>query len=378
MAKDKKTVCISIIMLTIVLVSIIPLIYIAQYNHSAADDYTYGLLTHMAWNSTHSIIEVIKAAIEHVGNYYIEWQGTFSAMFFMAIQPAIFGENFYGLSTIILILTFIASNIFLWKTVCMDYLKANKFETILITSLIIFLSMQLVPSPVQSFYWYNGAIFYTFFYSLSLVLFALILKFLKCQNKGKNLILIPLIAILCILIGGSNYTTALLTNILLAFLLIYLFITRNNKKYALLFCEFLCIISLIISMVAPGNSVRAEQYKNTPGIVGAILESILEGIKFIQEQTNIWVILFALLLVPIIYRIVKRIDYSFKYPVLFILISISVFSARIYSTNLCYGMDRTIKVNKYNVLFVLYFIICKYVLYYRMVSKEKYWKIYRF
>ena len=74
MAKDKKTVCISIIMLTIVLISIIPLIYIAQYNHSAADDYTYGLLTHMAWNDTHSIIEVIKAAIEHVGNYYIEWQ----------------------------------------------------------------------------------------------------------------------------------------------------------------------------------------------------------------------------------------------------------------------------------------------------------------
>ena len=97
--KDKIIIGASILVLIIIL---IPLIYIAKYNHSCADDYSYGILTHQSWKNTHSIIEVVKTAIKQVGITYQNWQGTFSAVFLMALQPAIFGEEYYWIKIIVL------------------------------------------------------------------------------------------------------------------------------------------------------------------------------------------------------------------------------------------------------------------------------------
>jgi len=55
-------------------ISMIPLLWIAIYNHGYVDDYWYGELTHKAWLYDHSIIAVVKAVVTTVKNEYIRWQ----------------------------------------------------------------------------------------------------------------------------------------------------------------------------------------------------------------------------------------------------------------------------------------------------------------
>ena len=84
---------------TIFVLSLIPLIIIAKYNHGYVDDYWYGYWTHKAWKENHSIIAVIKAIGETVRHEYIRWQGTYSAIAVFSLQPGIWNEEAYFLST---------------------------------------------------------------------------------------------------------------------------------------------------------------------------------------------------------------------------------------------------------------------------------------
>lgn len=43
-------------------ISLIPILKIAFYNHSSADDYNYGQMTRQAWVATGSFFEVLKNA----------------------------------------------------------------------------------------------------------------------------------------------------------------------------------------------------------------------------------------------------------------------------------------------------------------------------
>ena len=44
------------IFLTILLLSLIPLIWLGRYNYPTGDDYYYGAETHLVWQQTGSII----------------------------------------------------------------------------------------------------------------------------------------------------------------------------------------------------------------------------------------------------------------------------------------------------------------------------------
>ncbi len=80
--------------------------------------------------------------------------------------------------------------------------------------------------------------------------------------------------LLTIIIGGGNYPTALIF-IMMSFLATaYLFITKNNKKWSLLGVTLVGIISLGISMIAPGNGVRQSFCDDSLGAIGSIFKGI--------------------------------------------------------------------------------------------------------
>ena len=80
--------------LAAVVLMLVPMLLVARYNVPCADDYHFGAPTHAAWQATHSLAAVVKAAGEKVAERYANWQGTYSAMFLMALQPAVFGNGF--------------------------------------------------------------------------------------------------------------------------------------------------------------------------------------------------------------------------------------------------------------------------------------------
>ena len=74
----------------------IPIIWLAKYMVPSADDYSYGLDSHISYMSTGSVVEAIKSAYNTAILKWYTWQGTFSSIFLMSLTPAVFSDkNFY-------------------------------------------------------------------------------------------------------------------------------------------------------------------------------------------------------------------------------------------------------------------------------------------
>lgn len=93
---EKRT---AIVIGSIFILSLVPLLIIAFYNVMCADDYSYGFLAHKAYMESHSVLSCLKAAAQKVHSSYFGWQGTYSAIFLMALQPGIISEKLYFLTT---------------------------------------------------------------------------------------------------------------------------------------------------------------------------------------------------------------------------------------------------------------------------------------
>ena len=67
--------------------------------------------------------------------------------------------------------------------------KNNRKLIIPVSVPVIILQLLYCPCPEESFYWYTGAVNYTFVYSMSLVLIALFLKLSETMKTGRGMVL---------------------------------------------------------------------------------------------------------------------------------------------------------------------------------------------
>mgnify|MGYP000017640997 CR=1 FL=1 len=161
----------------IFILSLIPVLYIAIYNHPSVDDFFNGNLARDTFQETRSVYKTLSTAYDNTLHTYNSWQGSFSSVFLMSLQPTIWSDNLYFLTTFIMLLSFIISSFFFSYELLVKLLKLSKTAWLIIISVIVGVSIQLVPSPVSAFYWYTGSVYYTFFYSLSLFLVVFLLYF---------------------------------------------------------------------------------------------------------------------------------------------------------------------------------------------------------
>ena len=125
------------IMLTLFLISLLPVCRLAFYAHPAGDDYAYGVAAHLAWTDTHSLSAVLAAAVSNVKGYYTSWQGTYSSIFLMSLQPAIFSQRLYFLTTFLMLFMVIGSIFSLFHVLFTRYIPLSR-------SLRLMLSLALV------------------------------------------------------------------------------------------------------------------------------------------------------------------------------------------------------------------------------------------
>ena len=240
-----------IIALLVFIISLIPMLIISFFNFPSADDFSYTVDIHKAWVND-GIIGYILAVFDNVKDFYFTWQGTFSAITLMSLQPGVFDTGLYFITTFILLGILIWGTFNLCKTICCDYLNLGKYHYKIIAILILTLCIQALPSLVEGFYWWNGGIYYTLFFSLTLFQISHILKYFKYGKRCNFVFAIILTALL----GGSNLVTASNQVIVLTILAIILFIKKHPKKIPFLALTVVMYITAAINMLAPGNEIR--------------------------------------------------------------------------------------------------------------------------
>ena len=358
------------IILICFILSVIPLYVIGMYAHPSVDDYYYGTETVQVWNETHSFASVVKCSFDEMINTYNIWQGNFSAIFLMRLQPGIFGEQYYFIAPLILLSAYMGFSIFFFYTALKKIFKADSYLAATVGICLTFVSMQLCATPSDSFYWFNGAIYYTFFYSLMLFLFALLIRMRTAKAAG-TIILTAISSVSAFLIGGSNYAAALFMCIILALsagAAVYFVILRKNKVIrpyhmaAYLIVAAAAMAGLFISMAAPGNALRQQSVGGSTGIVKTFVYTFAFGGYSIAKVLNAPCLIFFICMIPVFYRIARRSGFTYRYPLL-----VAVFTFGLYcsmGTPVFYAQGLRMPYRMMNIIFFAAYVLITFNLIY--------------
>lgn len=308
--------------------SLIPMLALARYDVPSADDYSFGAQTHQVWLQTGSLAAVLRMSAARIKALYLGWQGSFAAMFLMTLQPAVFGEEFYCLTPYVMLGVLIPSVLFFCWTLFRRTFGTSRGCWFLTALFWLTLTIQNAPRAVEGFYWFNGASYYMGFFSLSLVLYGLLLLYVRQETPWKRRTQLALAALLAAGIGGGNYTTALLSTLLLAGGVVLLAVTKNRRFLGLLLPLLALLATFVLSMAAPGNAVRAAEC-HSMAAVPAILRSLETAAVQIGRYTTVVTVLALALLSPVLWRGAKRVAFSFPCPVLVVLVSFGLYAAQL-------------------------------------------------
>lgn len=163
------------IMLTLFLISLLPVCRLAFYAHPAGDDYAYGVAAHLAWTDTHSLSAVLAAAVSNVKGYYTSWQGTYSYIFLMSLQPAIFSQRLYFLTTFLMLFMVIGSIFSLFHVLFTRYIPLSRSLRLMLSLALSFLCVHVIDEGKSAFYWYKRSPALYVYAQLHAVFFALLL-----------------------------------------------------------------------------------------------------------------------------------------------------------------------------------------------------------
>ena len=328
-------------------ICLLPLLLIGKYNHPCADDYGYGYEAHVAWRSTHSLIEAIKAAANTAKNTYYTWQGTFVSIFLMGLTPAVFGEEYYCIVPYIMLGILSLSILYLSKVLVKDVLKGTMANSIIISVILLLMIIQGIYTPASAFFWYNAAVHYTFMQAVMFFMIALAIKTVNTEQIVVRSCICLLSALCAFIVSGGNYLNALIGIVLLVSLICTLFVcyiwckkkqgVKNiyGRTYFLLFPLVVYIVGFAINVIAPGNEVRGSYFVDTPAII-AILRSFGSGFQYCIEWMSLFTFVLLILALPAAWKITDNTKFRFRMPWLVILFSFCLFSASFTSSH--YGL----------------------------------------
>ena len=321
-------------MVVLMIGTLLPIMYLGRYNHPTGDDYYYGAETKLVWEATDSVMQTLAEAVRGVVYQYHNWQGTYSAMLLMYIPPNIFGQWAYRFVTSAIILLLVGGIFYLMRTIICHVLKGTGKLWLMVSSLLTLLCIQTVPFPGESFFWYNGSMYYTGYFAVTLFFCGAVVRYMVKPQKYR----IPVMCFLAVFLGGGNYVSLLPTLLFMLMLTMVLVWKRAAGARGIGAVTLFFLICFCVNVLAPGNHVRKDGMWSIPAWK-AILKSLLQGGRYSVAWTGGWLILALLIMTPFLWRGFAEIDFRFRYPLLAVGIFFGMFCSM--STPVFYTMNST-------------------------------------
>ncbi len=360
-ALDKYIKISAYISLGLLIMLLIPLMIMGFFTHPVGDDYLYGEFGKIAVRESGNFFSVFSEAFKGTLEQYRIWQGTYSAMFLMYLPPNLFGDFFYKLYPSVILLCLCGGLFFMLKPLITGFAKSSNYAWITVSSVISILFIEQVPLCGETFYWYNGSMYYTGFLVATFVLFGLIFYFLKKGKKRFLAFIIPLAAF----ISGGNYASLLPALIVIFLITIYLYIKKDAHKASALLVVFLVMtLGLLASVLAPGNSLRAAQSVGTSP-VKAIVKSIIQCANYALCWNSVPVFVGFVALTPVFADIAKKSGFKFKYSPALIPLAFLIFCSS--ETAVFYGQNNGGPARLFDICFYM-MIVTDALIYFVVVS----------
>lgn len=342
----------------LLIIILIPVFVVAMYNRPVADDYNYSIYVYQEIQENGvSLWGVVSAAIEADIAFYNEWQGLYTSAFILALQPGVFGEQYYAITTFLMVAMIFGTFYLSTKWLLKEFVTSARYNVPLIALFITFVIVQDLPGPTEGLYWYNGAMNYIPFCLLTLLNILLVCKIHLEQTPRHENILLGVSVVLSFLISGGNHVTGFLN--LLAMLGLGV-LSCVVKKYKVCASAVAAMAGFVVMMCAPGTAIRAEQLEGVSedvGMLQAVVAAMVQSVGASLQWANFGYFCFLILLTPLFWRIVtdNRFGVSFRWPLLPIAVSFCVMGAMWcvpYYAGASFGMPRL-----QNVIWITYLVL---------------------
>lgn len=268
----EKYILIGVIILMILL--FVPIIWLAKYMVPSADDYAYGLESHLAYMNSDSVLDAVKSAYNTMLVKWYTWQGTFTSIFLMSLTPSVFSDKIYGITTFFLLASITVAFLYAAKVFFKDLIKVRDKSWIIIGSLAVILCVETYLSKVEALYWYNSGVHYTFMTASMVMMLALATKIVIESNWKINIVNIIFACIFAFITSGGNYINALLGCILFTTIICFGILYKKKTTFLTLIPALVYGLGFYINVSAPGNTVRQSYFEKKP-----ILDTIVESFK---------------------------------------------------------------------------------------------------
>ena len=313
---DKKIAYSSVMVLGLLM---IPLLLLSLYAVPWYDDYNFGGFVKGFIEQERSLGSMISGALYCAKTQWYAWQGTFSSIFFMSIVPCIWGEEYYFIGPLFLILLLAVALFTLCESVCTNVFGAKRFQTVPVCAVLTTMGIELLYSLHDGIYWYNAGVHYVGMHSFFFLLAAGWFGVLYGSGKWKGILCMIWGILAAPLAGGANYVTALQGSIMVASLFVLGLAMKKKRKRVIWLAPSLLIygFSLFKNISAPGNRVRTNALAvSRPSVVQTVFSSFKDAYKYSWVFTGWITVLFLILMIPLIWKMVTSSSFSFRFPVL--------------------------------------------------------------
>lgn len=339
----------------LLILSLLPLLLLGRYNVMCIDDYDYGRRVHDVWQETGSFPASVQEAWRQNMDFYQEWQGTYVSCFLMGMCPMNFNYGIAWVVPILMIGMFATSSFVLGRHIFVKWLGCEREGASLAMVLLLFVFYQVIEAPFEGIYWYNGATHYMLMQSVWFFLLTLLSGTIWAKKRKWAVVCCGAAAVLAVVVGGGNLVTGLQAEILMAFLVLYVF-WQKKDKIAYVIIPFLAGSGgFLVNILAPGNGKRGSMDMDEGySAVKAIALSFYNTAVFAIRWTPVLVVLLWLALLPLLWKLAKASKRDFSHPVLVTAGAYCVISAMFTPTLFAVGMTGLSRVD--NIIQMTYYL----------------------
>ena len=246
---------------------LVPFFLGARAAHPATDDFTFAVYTHPTWVQTGSILHVLKDALSYALRTWRDWQGTVTGVILMALNPAVFSLPHYGVHAVVLLALILASALVFLRHMLGVRLGLPRGVWLPMALALAAVQLVFLPDFVEGIYWFNGAWFYMGAQSVALLTLVLCDRLAVSTASGARRATAALVcSLLLFALGMDNYITAMMTAAALLMMALerawaaHAAARPDGWRAAVRTALLLLPIGagLLLSVIAPGNSVRME------------------------------------------------------------------------------------------------------------------------
>ncbi|MCI8922503.1 MAG: hypothetical protein HFI45_00640 [Lachnospiraceae bacterium] len=342
---------VAILCMILILVIVLPIIVASSMSFYRGDDFAdMGTI----WDSRRNIAELFLDSLRYTKKIFFSWQGNYFSMFMQMFLSPLLGKGLPQLRVIMVInsvLFVIGLSSFIWG-IFKHEIDSGWCRLVLIFCC--FLGILGFEVWYQIFYWYTGAIVYTFPLSLAMIALAMILL---SDKKFYSV----LAGVLLFCAAGGSLAIAAIACYWLLLVIVSRILKKNIRKkdYILL---FIAIAGSLVNSLAPGNFARHSVIDDSGlhlfrAVIFSFSETVITG-EWLFLETPFIIIAIIAFFVGICVGKRKIIDASY----LWVMIVLNAFTPIVTYFPVCLGYSSGGGPNRCRFILTLAFVISAVVI----------------